>query len=159
MPEKSRLIIALWVVSAFLMFAPYGVTFQFIGANNRAYTLRKESPYHKICYKCGRRPATSEKSYQLSTHYFCSRCTAPAKLSWNPLEYILSTENGHGHWVLFLLAVGIYLPNYYRVIVNLLSSGRKYKMSLNGAVWAIIGMLFLEGSMAMKYRFSWGDIF
>ena len=152
MKKNHIIILVLWSVSACIMFAPFGVISQFLKARDRGIINIEKSPYKKLCYECNR-PATKKVNYQLSTRYFCSSCRAPKKLPWNPFNYIWPPESGGNHWVALLLALIIYLPNYYQVFFYFTSNYKKYKASLSGSIWAIIGTVIFWIMLFNLYRF------
>jgi len=149
--KKFIFIILMWIISAVIIFTPYGVMSQIKYARIRADKLMQQSPYNRLCYKCSR-PAMYKQTYELSTHYFCEKhWPPPESLSWNPLDYIFKPEKGLDSLFVIILVLLIYLSNYFRVIVHFLSKRQRFKLTISGSIWAVVGALIFWIGLATYY--------
>jgi len=149
--KKFIFIILMWIISAVIIFTPYGVMSQMKYARIRADKLMEQSPYNRLCYKCSR-PATHKQTYQLSTHYFCDKhWPPPESLSWNWLNYIFTPEKGLNALFVISIVLLIYLPNYFRVIFHFLSRRQRFKLTISGSIWTVVGALIFWIRLATYY--------
>jgi len=152
--ENLFVVTLLWVITAVIFFAPYGIISQILKDKDTYNAKRAESPVGELCYHCGK-PATravpykSEFTDQIVHYYFCRDCVAPPKINEDPILLQLPCWKKSLAFTLFA-----YVPNFFRVLLHLCSKRRIFKPTEDGAAaglilavvfWALIAIFWETG--------------
>jgi len=138
--KQIRLLItSIWILSAVVLIAPGGVISQIGIAGDRLKTTLETSPTGHICYTCGKAASHSATYGSGNVLYFCDK-------HWPPPRTVSATaraSKGLNPTFALIVVLSLYGINYLRVFIHLLSSGKKFKPSLKGALWGFLGSFIL----------------